>query len=421
MKLLNVTTKYFLISFSIILFLWAVAFYFIIRGIMYHDVDEFLANRKTQILQAVEGDPKLLEQEFVTQTDYTIEKLPAGHPLDTSQHYRKIVRQDPAENESEPYRQLVTTFSTKAGNFKLSIQTSLVDNMELAQIILVTVLMLFLILFVFVVYTNRKLLQKLWHPFYATLDQVKNYRLDQPQEIKFSSTKVFEFRELNETLNGLIKNNLRSFQDQKRFTENASHEIQTPLAVARNKAELLMQDPDLTAAQAELVHTLTENLSRLSRLNNSLLLLSKIQNNQFPAMERIDVSAILKRLFNDLTDLMDFKNISLKKTFTGTISANMNPDLAEILFSNLVRNAIRHNIENGRITVTAQDNTVSIENTGLPFDGDTETLFQRFNKNSRHQDSHGLGLSIVKTICDSYRFSIAYTVQGNIHKFSIQF
>ena len=118
---------------------------------------------------------------------------------------------------------------------------------------------------------------------------------------------------------------------------------------------------------------------------------------------------------------MDVKNISLKKTVTGTVSVSMNPDLAEILFSNLVRNAIRHNIENGRITVTALDNTVSIENTGLPFDGNTETLFQRFNKNSGHQDSHGLGLSIVKTICDSYRFSIAYTVQGNIHKFSIQF
>ena len=287
MKLLNVTTKYFLISFSIILFLWAVAFYFIIRGIMYHDVDQFLANRKTQILQAVEGNPKLLEQEFVTQTDYTIENLPIGQSLDTTQHYGKIVRQDPVENESEPYRQLVTTFSTQAGNFKLTIQTSLVDSMELAQIILVTVLMLFLILFVFVVYTNRKLLQKLWHPFHATLDQVKNYRLDQPQEIKFSSTKIFEFRELNETLDGLIQNNLRSFQDQKRFTENASHEIQTPLAVARNKAELLMQDSDLTAAQAELIHTLTENLSRLSRLNNSLLLLSKIQNNQFPAMEQL--------------------------------------------------------------------------------------------------------------------------------------
>jgi len=421
MKLLNITTKYFLISFLIILLLWSVAFYSIIKGIIYHDVDEFLSNRKTQILEEVKGSPKLLEQNKVVQADYTIEKITGGQAEGLPEHYESIFLQDPVEDELEPYRQLVTTFSTKAGLFKLSIRTTLVGSRELAKIILLNVFILFFVLFVFVVYLNRKLLQKLWRPFYATLHQVNTYRLEQSHPIKFSKTQISEFKELNETIERLIKNNLLSFQNQKRFTENASHEIQTPLAIASNKAELLMQSPDLTEEQAELVHAMTENLSRLSRLNKSLLLLSKIQNNQFQETENIDVQATLKKLFDDLNELTAFKNISLEMTIAGNAVVNMNPDLAEILFGNLVRNAIRHNIENGMVRVKVQKNEVRINNTGLRFEGDTELLFQRFNKNSNHQDSSGLGLSIVKTICDFYQFSISYSVQKNIHEFSIQF
>lgn len=325
------------------------------------------------------------------------------------------------EKDWEPQRQLITTFSTKAGNFKLTIRTSLINGMELAQIVLFNVIMPSLVLFICLVYTNKKLLQKLWRPFYATLDLAGKYRLDQPHEIYFPDTNITEFRELNETLDCLIKNSLRSFQDQKHFTENASHEIQTPLAIARNKAELLMQDPDLTAAQAELVHSLEKNLSRLSKLNKSLLLLSKIPNNQFPSTQKICVSESLEKQIDDLKDLMAFMNISIEKIIKGNAAVEMNPELAEILFGNLVGNAIHHNTQNGMITLIVDENSIQIENTGLPFSGDTEILFQRFKKSSTRQDSYGLGLSIVKSICDFYRFSISYSVQGNNHKFSIHF
>jgi len=183
---------------------------------------------------------------------------------------------------------------------------------------------------------------------------------------------------------------------------------------------LLMQNPDLTAEQAELVQAMTENLIRLSRLNKSLLLLAKIQNNQFPKTEKIDVQAILKKLFDDLNELMSFKNISFKMTVAEKAIVDLNPDLAEILFGNLVRNAIRHNIESGWIRVQINEDGISIENTGLPYKGDTAQLFQRFSKNSSHQDSSGLGLAIVKTICDFYHLPIVYTVNENIHKISIQ-
>lgn len=421
MKLLNITTKYFLVSFLILLLLWAIAFFFIIKSKIENDVDEFLTSRKVQILQAIADNPKLLQEDSPVQPDYRIEKISPVQAKNISEHYRKIFLTDPVEHEPEPYQQLVTTFFTKTGYFKLTLQTSLVESRELIQIILFTVIALFLVLLLFVVFMNRKLLQKLWRPFYATLDQVGKYRLELPQKIQFPVTKISEFRELNETIDRLIKNNLQAFENQKRFTENASHEIQTPLAIARNKAELLMQNPDLTAEQAELVQAMTENLSRLARLNKSLLLLSKIQNNQFPETEKIDVQTILKKLFDDLNELMAFKNITFKMAAAGKAVVNMNPDLAEMLFGNLVRNAIRHNSENGKIEVTIKEGEVSIENSGLPFDGDTERLFQRFSKNSSHQDSYGLGLSIVKTICDFYRFSISYIVEKNIHKISIRF
>ncbi len=421
MKLLNITTKYFLISFLIILLAWAGVFYVIMKGIIERNVDESLWNRKVEILRALESNPELIQQERVAQSDFFIEPITVGQAQGIGEHFEKIVLPDPVEHEPEPYRQLVTTFVSGNDRFKLTIRTSLVESMELMQVILLNVLVLFVVLFVFVVFLNRKLLQRLWRPFYETLRQIRSYRLEQPHEIRFPETEIAEFKTLNETIARLIQNNLQAFENQKRFTENASHEIQTPLAIARSKAELLMQNPDLTAEQAELIHAMTENLSRLARLNKSLLLLSKIQNNQFPETEKIDVQAILKKLFDDLNELMSFKNISFKMTVVEKAIVDMNPDLAEILFGNLVRNAIHHNIENGRISVFIRENEISIENTGLSFEGDTNQLFQRFSKNSTHRDSSGLGLYIVKSVCDLYRFSISYTVEKNIHKISIQF
>jgi len=202
------------------------------------------------------------------------------------QGYNKILVLEPVENEPEPYRQLTTTFSNNKGYFKLTISASLVESDELMGTILFTVFLLYLVLLISVVYLNRKLLQKLWKPFYSTLRSVRNYRLEQHRQINFYETKVVEFKELNETISQLIQNNLRAYQNQKQFTENASHEIQTPLAIARSKAELLIENPDLTAEQAELANVITENLTRLARLNKSLLLISKIENNQFPETKK---------------------------------------------------------------------------------------------------------------------------------------
>ncbi|NOY60209.1 MAG: HAMP domain-containing histidine kinase [Calditrichaeota bacterium] len=421
MKLLNITTKYFLVLLLTILTLWTAVFYFVIKNKISENVDEFLDNKKLEIVRETESNPGLLNWKLSYKSDFKIEKITPQEADTIKEHFSKIWILEPLENDLEPYRQLTTSFSNKQGYFKLTITTSLVESNELIGTILITVILLYLVLVISVAYLNRKLLQKLWQPFYSTLNQVKKYRLEQHRSINFDSTNVVEFRELNETISQLIKNNLQSYRNQKQFIENASHEIQTPLAIAGNKAELLMENPDLTAGQAELIDSITENLNRLSRLNKSLLLLSKIQNNQFPETEKIDIEATIKRIFNDLDELIEFKRITFKPVSKGKAVVKMNPDLAEILFGNLVRNAIHHNTENGFIHLIIRDNGIVIENSSLPFKGDTDHLFERFIKNSNNKNSYGLGLAIVKSICDFYHFTISYTIQKNIHKIILQF
>ena len=421
MKLLNITTKYFLILLLTILTLWTVVFYFVIKNKIYQDVDEYLENRKFEILKEVGTNPSLLSGRTPYKKDFKIEKITPEEADKIRENYSEIFILEPVENEPEAYRQLTTTFSTNQEHFKLSISASLVDSKDLIKIILINVSMLYFVLLVFVVYLNRKLLQKLWKPFYSTLLQVKKYRLERDRPMNFEITRVIEFRKLNEIISQLIQNNLQAYQNQKQFIENVSHEIQTPLAIARSKTELLMENSNLTGEQAKLVDTITENLNRLSRLSKSLLLLSKIENNQFPETEKIDIESLIRRIFEGFKELIEFKNIKFNFMSKGKIVVELNSDLAEILFSNLIRNAIYHNVQNGFINLSIKKNEIVIENSGLEFQGSPELFFERFSKASANKNSLGLGLSIVKSICNLYHFNFSYITQKDIHKITLQF
>ena len=210
MKLLNISTKYFLFLLLTVLTLWAIVFYFVIKNRIFENVDEFLNNRKLEIIKETESDPDLLSGKLPYKSDFKIERITLKETDTVTEHFSKIWILEPLENDLEPYRQLTTTFSNKKGYFKLTITRSLIESNELIGTILITVILLYLVLLISIAYLNRKLLQKLWKPFYSTLHSVKNYRLEQHRQINFDDTKVVEFKELNETISQLIQNNLQA-------------------------------------------------------------------------------------------------------------------------------------------------------------------------------------------------------------------
>jgi signal transduction histidine kinase len=254
---------------------------------------------------------------------------------------------------------------------------------------------------------NTVVLRKIWKPFYNLILQLEHFNLTKSTFV-VPTTNVHEFKLLNSSVESLLKKNLELYSSQKQFIENASHELQTPLAISINKLELLSEKNNLNEADMLLVSAAIENLQRLTRLNKSLLLLSKIENKQYADETSVALSSICKRLTEDFEDLAEFKNIQLSFIQREELNVHMNADLAEILCSNIIKNAIVHTRNAGTVSVTVNQNSVIIENSGEKA-LDAEKVFQRFYKNAIEKNNTGLGLAIVKSIADKYGFELRYS------------
>ncbi|MES2734624.1 MAG: HAMP domain-containing sensor histidine kinase [Bacteroidota bacterium] len=419
MKLLNITTRYFLLLLLGLLIPWTAIFYFSVRHSIYHHVDEFLANRKFEIMQETNQNPALLHDSSRRKTDFILQPIRADQFKTLNETYKDTQVFEPLEKEMEPYRQLETAFQCHQGYYKLTILASLTDNRVLLSKILFNVVLLFIALIILMVVLNWLLLGRLWQPFRASLQQIRQYRLDHDAPIQFEATSISEFTELNKALMALIDNHRQVYQHQKQFTENASHEIQTPLAIARNKVELLMQDASLLVEQAELVGAVNDHLSRLARLNKSLLLLAKIENHQFPEVQEVEVVQLVRRISDDLGEMINFKGLNLTIEAIESVWLRMNPDLADIFFGNLIRNAIFHNVPGGYIRICIGKGRLLFENSGTELQEDPARFFERFAKNSAASPTQGLGLSLVQSIGNLYQLKVKYTASQAIHQLTV--
>lgn len=426
MKLLNYTSRRFLLLIALLLLALGAILYYSIRQVLYDEMDEFLIARHSEVLGAIPNRPEILQEDPLYHRDFTIteirrkeyDKFLKKHATVHLKDMRKYVVY---EGEEEPFRKIESVFEHGGKYYKLTVIAMMIHPEELLLTILLSIIIFSLLLIFLSVTINKYLLGRLWTPFYHNLDRIRQYRMDRETVLTFEHSRILEFEEISSSVEELIKNNLAVYENQKQFTENASHEIQTPLAIIRNKLDLLVEATFVNDQQAKLIGAITENLERLSQLNKSLLLLSKIENDQFPEIDCIDVGVLIRKHFDNLEDLLEYKKLSLTINENEPAFITINPELAHILFSNLVRNAINHNIEGGYIKVVITRESLCIENTGKELTIAAELLFERFRKNSDNKGSNGLGLSIVASICKLYRFTITYTATKGLHKIYILF
>lgn len=277
------------------------------------------------------------------------------------------------------------------------------------------------VLGVAIVITMAFVSKNTWKPFDRTLKLTESFRLESGRMPKFPKSDVREFNRLNVSLEKLIRNSLDSYQSQKEFTENASHELQTPLAIFRSKLDILMQQPNLNQEQAEIIQELYETINRLTRLNRNLLLLAKIDNQQYSDMALTDINAMLDELIPDLEALSDGIRIS-KKCTQHCLRIMANKALLESLVNNLVVNAVRHNRADGEIIIMTDKSSLTVSNTSdtnKPLDH--SHIFNRFYRPMGKEKGNGLGLAIVKAICDYHGWSVNYKYEKNMHIFSVSF
>lgn len=326
------------------------------------------------------------------------------------------------EEEDEEVRMLTTAFFCEQDKqyYKLQFFTSTVERDDLVKNMLYLLVALWLCLALAITVLIKKIIHKSNKPFYKLLDDLKAFKLEKNQNIEFSYTEINEYAELNSAVKGMLDDNIRAFSDQKNFIENASHELQTPLAVVSTKLENLIEDKTLNEKQIKEIHSAISNLQRMKRLNGSLLLLSKIKNKQFADNEPVDIEYIVKETVSTFQDLIDHKGIEViseKKNKTELIQ--MNKDLAYIMINNLLKNSIYHNIKGGKITIIFDHNSLVIANDGAETDKKID-LFKRYQSRTNDALSSGLGLSIVKSITEIYGLSITHEYNGR-HIFTLIF
>lgn len=420
MKVLNYTTSYFAVVLLILMSIWATVFYYAMLDEIYDSIDDGLDNQKGLIIQRAGVDSSILRKVDFDEGDYNIRPIDSGFAKNFHDVYVDTMMYMHNEQDFEPVRLLRTIFRNDGKYYQMQVITSMVEEDDLIRELITALVWLYIGLVVTILLLNNFLLKRIWRPFYHLLKQIKNFRLERQSVIDTKPTNIDEFKLLNETIRKLIQSNVDAYTSQKHFIENASHELQTPLAISINRLEALAESNTLSQHELQLLSSALDNLQRLTRLNKSLLLLSKIENRQFVADDNINLNVLVKKIVDDFSDQLAFSELTLAIEENGSAVVKMNAELAAIMVINIIKNAIVHNHSGGSVKIVLQNNAISIENTGTNTALNEQKLFTRFSAEQHSDNSTGLGLAIVKAIVDLHSFKISYSYTGR-HILSISF
>lgn len=406
MKLLTKYNRINLIPTVVIFLLACTAFSLLLRYVLINQVDEDLTIEQNEITSYVEKYNRL--PEIIKVWDQQIIYTPVEKKItNTDRKFHTSTAYNQHEREDETIREL--NFSIQAGGqwYSVAVSKSLEGTDNLIQSIIIITIVTIALMLLATLLLNRFVLRRLWQPFYNTLETVGSFKLGNSKNLSFPETGIDEFTVMNKTLHQAISKADSDYVLLKEFTENASHELQTPLAVIRSKLDLLIQDEHLSNNQSGLVQSAYEAIQRLSRLNKSMLLLAKIENRQFTESAEIDTKFLIESKLNQFKELWQNKNIEVTAQLQPAL-ITINSSLADVLLNNLISNAVKHNKEGGTININLAQGLLNISNTGSLQPLIEKSLFTRFHKDIAANENNGLGLSIVKQICDASGCTVSY-------------
>jgi signal transduction histidine kinase len=423
MRLLQVNLRS-LLLYSLILLIISIPISFLsIQAILNEEIDGSLSLQADQFARHIQSfeylDDLEMDLKVFDQLSYNIDIRPADK-FSADQIFSTISLYDELGKDTKPFRQLATTFIVKGKPFGLTVRTSLVDNHDLVLAIGFVQVVVSILLTAGLLLLNRRLAKRIWKPFYNTLERLRAFELDKNETIPLVESPIIEFNDLNKALSHLTEKSRKVYVNQKEFIENASHELQTPIAIFQTKIDALMQSSHLAQPEAETLLELEMTAQRMSRLNKNLLLLSKIDNEQFWEKESLDLRAMVQQQADSQKPVAELNGIGILTTLE-PLYLNANKTLVEILVTNLFNNAIRYSTKGEDIMVTIQGRTLSVSNKGKQLAISFEKMTERFSKESADPNSTGLGLAIVKKICDSAGYTLAYSFDNMTHTFSIAF
>ena len=421
MKLLNRTSySYLVLAIPIILISMGV-FYFLIRSFNLKHVDDAIKAEHTRITKkSIAIEHYFIEDEL---SDELFVKAIAFDSIIPDQ-YRTIDVFDKKEEQYEPFRELICNQKIAGKNYSITIRKSLVENTSLMYSISFAIFILLLLMACTFILLNRLLANRIWAPFKSILDNLSNYHVGNEYVSIKLKLNIDEFKSLDNSIQMMVERINQEYFIQKEFIDIISHEYQTPLAVINNEVELLIQNPNLVEEDLNKIGRISQYVQRLSKMNQSLLLMSRIDNNQFDKTSKVDLASLIQKVLIDKEDQIDHKEIDVEFNKNQSSFITINANLAEILCANLLQNAIRHNLpKDGLINIELYKDQLIISNTGLEKALNDSDIFKKFYKNSQSKNSIGLGLSIIKSICDNNKITIKYSFhqKTSMHRFTLRF
>ena len=424
-KLLDRNLKAFLL-YALVVFLASVPAYFLIVDFIWrtelHEHNEIVAMRAKENFQRLSGDTATLNASIDAWNRIQPEAgiVPVNAMDEDSVYTVYRYSSLSGHEELDRFHGLISYFTAGGQAYKMTVETNIEESYETISAITAVTALFFLLLLAGFLLLNKKLSKQLWAPFHETVGKLEAYDLKSQSQIPLPQTDIIEFESLHAGIRKLISGNIAAYREQKEFTENASHELQTPLAIVQSKLDLFLQTEGLTEEQSGIIEAANHSLSRVSRINRNLVLLAKIENGQFASEETVEITGIVKELTGEMEDFLTEKNIHLELDAPGTCTVTGNAALVEILLTNLLMNAIRHTADGGEMRAVISSGSVSIANSGaspLPED----KLFKRFSSAAAHTTGTGLGLAIVRQICQLYGWQVGYGFRDGMHHFTVAF
>lgn len=421
MKLKHVVVGRVSLVMVFVMSLWAVLFYMALMEEANDEVDDTLQSCSEVIMLKWLSGKEMPLQSNESVNHYYLREVPADY---AQQVPAMIFRNEELfmgeRVESEPARSLTSIFQTADGKYwQLKVIIPTFEKEDFRQAIVNWMLCLYILMMIVLVSIIIWKYNKHMRPLYKVLHWLEAYQVGRKNPPLDNPTKVEEFIQLNETAQAFVQRSEAVFEQQKVFIGNVSHEMQTPLAISLNRLEMLMDDDALTERQlAELIKT-HQTLTHLTRLNKSLLLLFKIDNNQFIEETTVSFRQLVEKYLDDYKEVYAHKHIQVTCQVVSDFTVQMNDMLANMLITNLLKNAFVHNVESGMLRIEIQKEYFSIQNSGVSTPLDSVKIFQRFYQQQKNEGNTGLGLAIADAVCKHSALALEYIYHTGVHEFRI--
>lgn len=414
MKLLYKTSLINILLASTLLFVGCGFLYYLMTNTLEGEIDEKLLLDKERVVEKIKSGEEITSIRPIIRVHLLDKKVKPMVDVKSTFLY------DPQEEDVEYFRELKSIDTIDGKSYKITVRQIILEPEDYVRKIGFTIVYAWIFLIIGFYFVNWKLSSKIWQPFKNNLDTLKNYKVGLNQPIHLENSSIKEFKELNSVISELTNKAIADYNSLKEFTENAAHEMQTPLAIIQSKLDEALQHSNLTEEQANSINAALTASKRLAKLNQTLLFLTKIENKQFIKEDECDLKVEIEKILVLMQDFIETKKITIHKSINHQ-SLKIDHLLLETLLFNLIGNAIKYNVTDGEIKISVEDNSLVIENRSNEVIESPEKMFDRFTKANQSSNSYGLGLAIVKKICEQYNYTISYTIEGKWHKILIVF